>query len=393
MKNNYLLQGWLVLMKKKQNLFCFLVLVVVIIVANCDSFFSKEKNNNTTALLPETIMIEKSSILITVNPAMELLAVIQALSDYSNLGLITRFDLEYKLDVNAYFSGSLRHRAVSFTNRHMRRGFSFDAPPAAALMINRDFTLDSTAFEASHRLQGIDINIYDFISVMKSFYLDSGFETFYLDQTGYYNSILEMTAKSFPDWDMISVMETFYGKNFESYNLVLSSLFHSGGYGPSIMRENGIAAYSVQGPLDITDDSLPVFGDTESFTMLALHEFGHPFVPIYEAYFEDIPDIRKALEDSAYLMEPIREKMEANAYRSWNTICEELIVRAVVIRMLADNQGMDVAELKRREYDRGFIYIETVYDILQKYIDDREIYPVFDDFIPVLISGLMQAHP
>ena len=393
MKNNYLLQIWLVLMKKKQNLFRFLVLVVVIIVANCDSFYSRENNGNTPALLPETIVIEKNRILITVNPAMELLAVIQALSDYKNLGLITRFDLEYKLDVNAYFSGSVRHRAVSFTNRHMRRGFSFDAPPAAALMINRDFTLDSTAFEASHRLQGININIHDFISVMKSFYLDSDFETFYLDQAGYYNSILETTAKSFPDWDMISVMESFYGKNFESYNLVLSSLFHPGGYGPSIMRENGIAAYSVQGPLDITDYDLPVFGDTESFTMLALHEFGHPFVPVYEAYFEDMPDIRKALEDSVYLMEPIREKMAANAYRSWNTVCEELIVRAVVIRMLSDNQGMDAAELKRREYDMGFIYIETVYDILQKYIDNRGIYPVFDDFIPVLIRGLMQAHP
>jgi hypothetical protein len=393
MKNNYLLQRWLVLMKKKQNLFRFLVLAVVIIVANCALFYPRENNDNIPALLPETIVIEKNGILISVNPAMELLAVIQSLSDYRNLGLITRYDLEYKRDVNAYFSGSARHRAVSFTNRYMGRGFAFDAPPAAALMINHDFTLDSTAFAASHRLQGIDINIHDFISVMKSFYLDSDFEAFYLDQAGYYNSILEMTAKSFPDWDMISVMESFYGKNFESYNLVLSSLFHSGGYGPSIMRDNGIAAYSVQGPLDITGDGMPVFGDTESFTMLALHEFGHPFVPIYEAYIEDMPDIRKALEDSAYLMEPIRERMAANAYRSWNTICEELIVRAVVIRMLSDNQGMDVAELKRREYDRGFIYIETVYDILQKYIDDRESYPVFDDFIPVLISELMQAHP
>jgi hypothetical protein len=229
---------------------------------------------------------------------------------------------------------------------------------------------------------------------MKSFYLDSDFETFYLDQAGYYNSILETTAKSFPDWDMISVMESFYGKNFESYNLVLSSLFHSGGYGPSIMRENGIAAYSVQGPLDITDDGLPVFGDTESFTMLVLHELGHSFIPIYEAYESgDMPDIRKALEDSAYLMEPIREQMTANAYPMWRTACEELILRAVVIRMLADNLGMDAKELKRREYDMGFIYIETVYDILQKYIDGREICPVFDDFIPVLISGLMQAHP
>lgn len=342
-------------------------------------------------LLPEPVVKEQSGVRISVEPAMELLAVIQYLSDYTDLGLITRYDITYKQDIDDYFVGMAGHDAISFINKYMTSGFDFDTPPTAALMINRDFTLDETAFAASIYAQSTNADINEFIEIMKAFYLDSNFETFYLDHTHYYNSILERTATSFPDWDMIAVMETYYGKKMESYNLVLSSMFHPGGYGPGIERKGGTAVYSVQGPVN-EENGLPVFGSTESFSELVLHEFGHTFIPIYDATGE-MSDILRARVDSAYLMEPIQEQMNANAYQEWNNVCEELVLRAVVIRMLVDNQKMDKVGLFRNEYDRGFIYIETAYESLQKYVENRETYPVFDDFIPILIDDLIQVHP
>lgn len=350
-----------------------------------------EISEEDTVLLPEPIVKEQSGVRISVEPAVELLAVIQYLSDYTGWGLITGFDLTYKQDIDDYFADMTEHDAISFINQYMTTGFSFDLPPTAALMIDRDFMLDQTAFAASEYTQRTDADINEFIAVMKAFYIDSDFEAFYLEHTDYYNTILERTASSFPGWDMIGVMETYYGKEMESYNLVLSSMFHSGGYGPGIERENGVAVYSVQGPVD-EEEGLPVFGNTETFSELVLHEFGHTFIPITEAT-DEMSDILQALENSRYLMEPIQERMEKSAYPQWNNACEELVLRAVVIRMMVDNQRVDMAELMQNEYNNGFIYIETAYNSLRKYADDRGTYPVFDSFIPVLIDDLMRTYP
>lgn len=368
-------------------------MIAVIITVTCAS--TDTRKNYTPAFLPEAVEINKNGIKITVNPSIELLAVIQFLSNYRDLGLITTLEFEYMKSVNAYFTDFKEQEAIYFINRHMRNGFTFHVPPTAALMIKPDFTLDQIAFTTTNyfcECENCDIPsiIPEFISVMKSFYFSSDFKTFFLDQKDFYTSILEQSARAFPDWDMTSVMESFYGKSLEGYNIVLSPLLHSGGYGPLIMHEYGLVAYSVMGPGNVNENGLPVFGDNKWFTYIVLHEFGHSFLSF--AHSDNI-NIHKMLETSEYLMEPIRERMARMAYPNWNIACEELILRAIVIRMLTDNQQTDTAELLSMEHDQGFIYIHTVYDLLQKYLDNRKIYPAFDDFIPILIGELMQIHP
>jgi hypothetical protein len=185
-------------------------------------------------------------------------------------------------------------------------------------------------------------------------------------------------------------MESFYGKKMGSYNIVLSSLY-SGGFGPGIERDTGLAVYSIIGPANVTD-GLPVFGSTDSFTNLVLHEFGHSFIPI-GGPTDGGAEIRKALDDSEYLLEPIQKQMEQSAYYLWPTVCEELVLRAAVVRMMAEHQSYIPAQRIQYEFDKGFTYIQATYDSLQKYIDDREAYPVFDTFIPVIIGDIMAAHP
>ncbi|MCL2411633.1 MAG: DUF4932 domain-containing protein [Treponema sp.] len=383
-------------MKQEQtSLACktVLFLTTIIFITTCVSVDTRR--NDISVFLPEAIEIQKNGIRIAVYPQIELLTVIRFFSDYRDIGFVAPFEFEYEQSINTYFADFKRHKAVHFTNKDMRgdyfrQGFSFQLPPWVALMINRYFTLDQTAFAAAPNfLQQFRSIIPEFISAMRLFYIESNFEKFFLGQTDFYTSILKQTAEVFPDWDMISVLESFYGKSLESYNIVLSPLFRPHAFGPVIMRKYGLAAYSVHGPFSVNENGFPDFGDTEFFTYIALHEFGHSFLGFLDT---DNISIRKALEESEYLMEPIREKV-GTGYPWWAVAAEELILRAIVIRMLADNQGSDTAELLRLEYDQGFIYIHTVYNLLQKYIDNREIYPTFDDFIPVLIRELMKIYP
>jgi len=376
---------------KKNFLLALSTLIIAVACASIDT-----RRNDAPVLLPEAIEIDKNGIRIAVYPQLELLSVIQLLSGYRYIidefmpGFNPDFELEYERIINARFADFREHEAVLFMYRYFPKGFNFCCPPKAALMINRDFTLDRAAFAASGNFQAFYDIIDEFVSLMKSFYLESDFETFFLSQAYFYAAILEQVAGVFPDWDMISVMESFFGKNLESYNVALVPLYANHGFGPSIMRENGLAIYSIQGPFGVDGNGYPWFGDTENFTHLALHEFGHSFLDFNNS---DNIHIRRALEDSEYLMDPIREQMLMQAYGHWNYAAEELILRAIVIRMLADNIGIDVEEHLGKEYNRGFIYIHTVYDLLQLYIDNRETYPVFDDFIPFLIGELMRIYP
>jgi hypothetical protein len=361
-------------------------------VSNKESSVSEAPKEEIVSL-PNPVTKKQSGVEISVQPQIELLAVIQYLSDYDEtFDILTDYDFSYKDDIDAHFSDFTSHEAVAFINKYIEDGYSYDLPPTDAVMINQDFTLDETAYAAGKSLRDMrtDADINELIRVMKSFFIDSEFNTFFLSHTDYYQSIIDNTAALLPDWDMTGTMESFYGKKMGSYNIVLSSLY-KGGFGPGIERDNGLAVYSIIGPANVTD-GLPVFGSTESLTWLVLHEFGHSFIPIAGTR-DGETEIWNALDASAYLLEPIQKQMEQSAYYLWPTVCEELVLRAVVVRMMEEYQNNTPTKWIKYENDKGFIYIQAAYDSLQKYIDNREAYPVFDTFIPVLIGDIMTAYP
>ena len=181
-------------------------------------------------------------------------------------------------------------------------------------------------------------------------------------------------------------MEAFYGRKMGSYNLVLVSLFDSGGYGVNTPEAVSPNIYSIIGPVQGGGESVS-FGSTDTFSRLVLHEFGHSFIRISEAE-KEYPQITQALEESASLMEPMKEQMKSSAYSTWDYACEELVLRAAVIRLLFDNQGFNALSFLEYERKEGFIYIYTVYDGLDEYIENRSNYPDFNDFIPTLLQGL-----
>ena len=153
------------------------------------------------------------------------------------------------------------------------------------------------------------------------------------------------------------------------------------------MRPN---IYSIIGPLQGGGESIS-FGSTDSFSRLVLHEFGHSFIRISEAE-KEYPQITQALKESSSLMEPIEEQMKSSAYPTWDYACEELVLRAAVIRLLFDNQGFNSLPLLEYERKEGFIYIYTVYNGLDEYIENRSNYPDFNDFIPSLLKDLAETH-
>ncbi len=341
--------------------------------------------------LPEPVARVHNGITVKVDPAIELLSVVQYLSGYDDaLGLLTDLEFQYRDEIDTYFSGYNEHEAVAFVNDTMEKGFSFNVPPGILLYMGEDFSFDKQGYEDSDLAKQADIDVDYYIETLRSFYEDTDFKSFYESHLDYYNTLIDNTITAMPKWNMIEVMEAFYGRKMGSYDLVLVSLFHSGGYGantPGAVRPN---IYSIIGPLQGGGESVS-FGSTDSLSRLVLHEFGHSFIRISEAE-KEYPQITQALKESSSLMEPIEEQMKSSAYPTWDYACEELVLRAAVIRLLFDNQGFNSLPLLEYERKEGFIYIYTVYNGLDEYIENRSNYPDFNDFIPSLLKDLAETH-
>ncbi len=343
------------------------------------------------AVLPEPVSQTVGGVTVQVDPRIELLSAVQYLSDYDKThNLITRERFSYKsVDFYGAFSPFKDYEAVRFFNREMKRGFSYDAPPTACLFIEQDFSLSADYEGSDFAKNRMRADMDQFREGLRQFYLDTGFETFWNDHKDFYGRVVDAYVEGFPPGDLVGALEEYYGKSMAGYTITLAPLFHPGGYGPGLERLDGTHIYAFVGPYGVEEDR-PVFGGTAEVRELIYHEFGHSFISIFG---EDNPVVADCLSRSETLMEPIRKQMEKQAYDSWPNVCEELILRAAVINMLREAGADNVETLLQNEENKGFVYIRTVVDALAEYRKNRDVYPVFDDFVPVIFERLMEEHP
>ena len=348
------------------------------------------------------------SLNITIDPRIELLAVVQFLSGYGErTGLITRYDFPYKADVSEYFSAYKNHPAVKLFEEMSVSGFSFDAPPDAMLHLSNppELTLQVPFTQNLKRRAGGQERLEKFIQELRDFAQKTNFTSFFEAHKGTYSKLVSDTYGKMQGVDFISTLENYYGMKQLSYNIILAPLFHPGGFVPRIDREGGsnpifnfikslqylifnqwsgksYEIYNICGPTGV-ENGIPSFGTQEGFRQLAWHEFGHSFVnPLSESLKNRI----KISEYSSLFM-PIREKMEKEGYSNWETCVNEHIVRAITARLTFIHFGKQAGEDELRDQkSRGFVYIDPLCKKLEEYEIRRDKYPAFADFFQELLK-------
>ncbi|MBK7772214.1 MAG: DUF4932 domain-containing protein [bacterium] len=93
-----------------------------------------------------------------------------------------------------------------------------------------------------------------------------------------------------------------------------------------------------------------------------------------------------AFEKGAAAIYPlVATQMESMAYPSWHIMTYETLVRACVIRYLADRQGPQAAAGEsERQSAQGFVLVPAVAVSLERFAAARDRYPTLDDFVPEL---------
>ena len=348
------------------------------------------------------------SLNITVDPKIELLAVVQFLSGYGErTGLITRYDFPYKADVSEYFSSYKNHPAVKLFRDMSLSGFSFDAPPDAMLHLSDppELTLQVPFTRNLKRRAADQERLEKFIQELRDFAQKTNFTSFFEAHKGTYSKLVSDTYGKMQGVDFIATLENYYGMKQKSYNIILAPLFHPGGFGPRIDREgdsnpvfNFIKSlqylifnkwsgkryeiYNICGPTGV-ENGVPSFGTQEGFRQLAWHEFGHSFVnPLSESFKNRIK-----ISEYSSLFAPIKDKMAREGYGNWETCVNEHIVRAVTTRLTFIHFGKQAGgDELRDQKSRGFVYIEPLCKKLEEYEIRRDKYPILADFFPELLD-------
>jgi hypothetical protein len=321
---------------------------------------------------------------ITVDPRIELLAAVQILGGYGEMtGLITRYDFEYKQEIIEYFDPYKRHPAVAHFKQLASAGFAFDAPAAAMLYLSNPPELEVIRPFSEYlisRAWGED-NLMKLVNSLRDFAIKTDFMTFFNNHRETYDHIVGEVKATMTGSDYIATLEDYYGVRQNSYNIILAPLFHHGGFGPRLTREDGTYdIYNICGPVG-AEGGYPIFGSAEDFKYLAWHEFSHSFInPLTDKFLDDVNQYKE-------LYKPLAERMTEMAYPDWKHCVYEHLVRAANVRFsyLEDGEKAGRKSLREEKND-GFAYVELIAERLKEYEDNRDMYPTLEDFYPRIID-------
>lgn len=307
---------------------------------------------------------------------------VQLLSQYeAAFDLLTDFDFAYKEAVLIYFSSYREHAAVGLFDQLSQQGFHADAPPALMLHLSPppDLELMHPLPEELLVRAGGAAAVEQFLTALRSFAVESAFMTFYAAQQDLYSQLSQELKLSSAD---IRILESYFGSRQHSYHIRLVPLYMAGGFGPSVAEANGRQRlYAISGPYAVKD-GLPNFGSTDLIRQLAWHEFSHTFVA---QMAESQPDL---LNDYQSACAPIEKRMTEFGYGNWQSCLEEHIVRAVVVRLIAQLYGDEFgAQALDQELTNGFVFTAPLVDKLVIYETRREQYPTLADFYSELLTA------
>jgi hypothetical protein len=333
---------------------------------------------------PETEV--HNQINVCVLPQVELISIVQTISKYPTVFgfLMAKDSSGYKTDVINHFQSFQNHRVIQMFNRLslQPRMLNFNSPSFVMLHANEKLEL-RTDIEPDNfviqRAGGTD-SLKVFLGLLRDFVSQSSFNQFYNDHRDYYRTIINSTIQNMGQTNYISELESFYGRDQKSYNIVLVSLYNHVGFGNSLLCANEKREiYNVMGPKKV-EVNIPFFGDETYLKYLIRHEFSHPFInTLTEKYWDYIKDF-SARYDS------VPENARKNVCGDWQECINEFVIRAVTTHLAVKTSTEEGRNYYEKEKSRGVSYLDSLIERINIYDLTREKYPTFESFYFVILD-------
>lgn len=293
----------------------------------------------------------------------------------------------YLADIRRDLAPHASHPLIAFMKGEARRqGVSYDAVMSMAIRLRqhegRFALVDEQHPGLDNRWKKIDKE--RFLELLSDFYAESNFHAFFEAHRPVYDRAAEVFRDSVlagfdPAW-----YAAFYGTAPEErFRIILGISNGYGNYGVS-RRLRG-RPKEVCSIVCYRADSLgtPAY-NAKSHLPLLIHEFNHSFInPLLERHSEALRPVAE------YLLDQSRYVMRAQAYGTWQTLVNESLVRAAVIRYMLDTgcPAAEVAAEMTAQLARGFRWMPELVEALGDYSAHRDEYPTLDAFYPRLIRA------
>lgn len=326
----------------------------------------------------------------TVDRRVELLSIVFRLAGNPEYNM--NFAKQYVKDINAYFGKYKDQPIIGFAKKlsdEKGMGFSKVMFLAANLEFKgAQFSLIKVS-KSSIAGKWEMKDALKFVKLLNDFYKTSAFEVFYKDHQAIYKVATirfnQASASFDPNW-----YPAYYGDHSVDYKTVVGLANGGANYGPSVFpaRQKKIV-YAIMGSWTFDEASQPLFSANDYLPTL-IHEFNHSFVN----HILEEDGNEKLLEASGgILLDSQRAEMKREAYEDWQSVINESLVRACVVRYLIDHQQNHQAvqgEILEQQH-KGFLWTKELVTLLGEYESSRNQYPTFKSFYPRIIAFFNQT--
>ncbi|RIV31671.1 DUF4932 domain-containing protein [Flagellimonas lutimaris] len=328
---------------------------------------------------------QKSEILAEpkVDERVELLSIVFRLADSKEYSS-NKFP-KYVENIEKHFQPYKNHELINYIKKKLRRkGIGYDAVMHMAINLSDNYPFQPIipfSKEIPEERWGKK-RASKFLQLLNRFYSDANCEKFFQENKAVYKTASGNFQKVHDELD-VNWYQEFYGQEHKGEFRIVNGLGNGGGnYGPSISIADKEIIYAIMGTWSVDNLGMPQYELDDYFPTL-LHEFNHSFVNhIVEKYHTELSKSGEAI------FAVLKDIMESQAYGSWQTMYAEAIVRAGVIRYLKDhNYPNEIIETElNNEMNRGFSWTDKLVQELERYGQNRDMFPTLESFMPELVK-------
>lgn len=319
----------------------------------------------------------------------ELLSTVFRMADADEY--VTNENPVYVDALNKYFEPYKKHELIDYCKTYRENfGIGYDAPMNLAVhlqIIDRQISLIPDVKETSLDSRWNKEYLPRFIELLNDFYTKTKFHDFFVSQSDLIGKVEQTATEYFRKIDM-EWYKKFYGKVPDgNFSLIISLSNGNNNYGPKVeYLNNKQDIYSI---ITCNFDSLnnPYFDDRWALVLI-IHEFNHSFCNplIFDNY-----DKMKKKADEFYNIK--QDVLKSQAYGNSHTMLCEILVRACVIKYMADHYPINLKEYFIREKINGFIWIEELYHSLLVYEQHRVQYPTLESYMTEIVKTQNKLSP
>jgi hypothetical protein len=332
---------------------------------------------------------QKKKLNIYTDERIELLNTIQYLSGYP---ILNQSDsLQYREDIDKHFKEFKNHSAILLNKSIYRKFLGFDRAVNFILHYRLPNFELITPFTGNELVSLNATTTQDTLKLIvkefKKFYNEARFNDFYKSRYRFYESINKPIIKELQQYNVVSILESYYRKKNNSYNMLISPMLHDGGYGAEVVEKGKHNYFAIIGPVYDSINKIPVFDTKAILSEYVLHEMSHSFCnSIINSNWEELTKLD-------CLFKPIEFDMKKQAYGNWKVCLYEHLVRANEIILNEIIFGQKKSDELRIEFinDGKWIYIDEFIKVIKEYyLKDKKKYKTQNEIMPLIIEKLKE---